>query len=65
MRLSMEFGCGRCMANVGMPTDQEADWEGEVVDDGTVNGVAVSGWFDDLDVSPPTKEHGLRVDWDA
>ena len=44
-------------------TNEEVGGDVEVVGDGVVDGVAVAGWFDDLDVSPTIKGLGLRAAW--
>ena len=46
-----------------MRTDQEVGGEVEVVGGGAVDGVAVVGWFNDLDVSPTIEGPRLRAAW--
>ena len=58
MRLSVELGFGRCLAN-----DEEVGGEVEVVGDGAVDGVAAAGWFDDLEVSPTIEGPRPRAAW--
>ena len=46
-----------------MRTDQEVGGEVEVVGGGAVDGVAVVGWFNNLDVSPTIEGPRLRAAW--
>ena len=46
MRLSIELGLGRYVANAFVGTDQEVDGEDEVVSDGRVDWVAATRWLD-------------------